>query len=285
MILIGSQAAKHYYSDFRQPKDWDFIALHSEISKFGRDYINPAYAKQTYIYDDKQVEVEFIFRGQSSDLLQQEITEEVDTPFGKAGVLSLEALFLLKKSHVWYKHNWLKNFLDYKFLQKKLGFIPTRLKSILDLRIQETKNRVRFHEKDFDLKNNDFFRDSVKRHVEHDKIHEVIKFCDVPIFQMLKDDQSKANISFEKFQALSFDLKIKNIQEECMVLALERHLIPAHFNKTTVSEKFALTDIMRKMCYNFLPYEFRFFAIDYFDVILGTIPVGFSDRAIKELGL
>ncbi len=43
--------------------------------------------------------------------------------------------------------------------------------------------------------------------------------------------------------------------------------------------------ILREMCFNYLPFDFRFFCVDYFDIILKTMPRGFAARAMDSLGI
>jgi hypothetical protein len=209
-----------------------------------------------------------------------------DTPFGPAYVASLDALLLLKQSHIGFRRMWPKHFADYKFLQAHVGTIPVRMQPILDKRVEETKKRLRFRDRKYDMPNKAFFEQSatrVRRVVEHDSIHEAIKLGDVPVYKMIKEDQSSAAVLFSKFQELPFDLKVKNMQEECMALVIERHAIPAHLAKEPMRERKWVELILRGMCFNYLPFDFRQFCVDYFEVIRDTLPWGFTKRAIDQL--
>lgn len=285
LILIGSRAAKFHFSNFRNPKDWDFITTRDEIEKFSSlNLVSKHSDKFTFKSDCGFVEIEFADQN-SSELISQFVDGEIETPFGKASIASPDALFLLKQSHVCFSHMWNKTFRDYKFFQNWLGCIPNSMKSILEMRIEETKKRLKFKDKNFSVSNEKFFNDRVSRIVEHDSIHESIKFTDVPIFKLLKDDLNSAEISYQKFLELPFDLKIKNYQEECMALTIERFAIPSRINKTEFDEKRCSGQILRSMCFNYLPFDFRMFCIDHFYEILDSIPEGFSSKVVDELGI
>ncbi len=293
MLLIGSRAAKFHLTDFRSPLDWDFIASEPELKRF---YDHPELkpvgnhdgVKRDFSFGRTFVEVEIATTGSSCEALFHEHEGATKTPFGTARVASLDALFLLKRSHVAFQRMWLKHFRDYRVLQEHVGSIPARLEPTLALRIKETKKRLRFRDKNFSISNDEFFgrsADRVMRVVPHDSIHDAIKFGPVPLFKLLKEDQNVATVLFSRFLELPFDSKIKNMQEECMVLTIERHAIPARLGRKPFVEKLASEIILREMCFNYLPFDFRLFAVDYFDAILRTLPRGYSVRAMDALGV
>jgi len=92
-----------------------------------------------------------------------------------------------------------------------------------------------------------------------------------------------AAISLPMFEALSFQEKIWNMQEECMVLACERFVLPAVVDGEPYSERRAALEVLRGMCYNYLPFDFRLFAVDHFQDVHDGLPWGFSDRVISRM--
>ena len=52
---------------------------------------------------------------------------------------------------------------------------------------------------------------------EHDELHELVAYGDVPIYTTLKRDPTKAMLSRKLFEAADLDTKIKLVREESMV--------------------------------------------------------------------
>ncbi len=259
-----------------------------ELGAFsGLERVADLEAKKDFRYGRTYVEVEVALPGSSAEALLKESDGRVDTPFGPAGVASLDALLLLKRSHVWSRRMWPKHFRDYKVLQAEAGCVPVRLDGVLESRIQETKQRLGFREHDFKVSNEEFFARSsgVRRHVDHDAIHEAVKLGDVPVFRLLKDDPGSADVSYARFLALPFERKMHNMMEECMVLTLERHAIPARLDGRPFRERQSLRAVLGEMCFNYLPFDFRLFCVDLFEEVLAGVPAGFSGRAMDALGV
>ena len=221
--------------------------------------------------------------GSSADFINLPHERRTNLEIGEVSVASLDELVTLKKSHIWRKHNWDKHFYDYKTLKANGAKV---IDSLFEKRVEETKLRVKFVERDFNVDNSKFFKSSVRRFVEHDLLHEAVKFGSRPMFEQLKDDLSKADVSYDKFVALSHIDKVRALQEEVMALALERYIIPSHMDGVDCAPGIACFKIMKEMCFNFLPMKFRFFAIDNFDEVVSTIPQGFEKKGlglIKDL--
>lgn len=286
MLLIGSGAARVLFNGMRAPSDIDLVAEEHELSML-RGYTEvPSKWENKRIFkrDGFTYEVEIARPGTSAALLLQEFPDnEHLLDFGMVEVASADQLLTLKKSHVWYKHNWDKTFFDYRFLQSNGAKV---IPDLLNLRIQETKDRVGYKDPDFDVDNEEFFRRSersVKRVIPHDEIHEIVKFFGRPMFEQMKTNKSRAAISYEKFCGLGFDLQVKAIQEEIMVLAAERYIIPDYLEGKNMAPGAACFKVTRQMCFNYLPFQFRFFAVDNFDQIFRSIPNGFERPVIDRV--
>lgn len=79
---------------------------------------------------------------------------------------------------------------------------------------------------DMEQTNQDFFNDGVDRVYDHDSLHEAVAFYKKPLFYMLKRDMERAAVERDLFLELSYDNRIRVIQEELFVIALERWVIP-----------------------------------------------------------
>ncbi len=295
MLLIGSRAGKIHFSDYRYPRDYDFIASTSEVEDFlklHKHEILPSHpkkikAKITIAGRPKLFELELADQIPSSLLLHsKDRAEKRSDPELKCDyyVASPENLFLLKKSHICFNIHWKKNIVDYLYLKARVD--QSKIDNdILFLRIEEIKERMRHKERNFDVSNSEFFKVSerfVKRMVPHDNIHYATCFFDEPLFRSVKDDLSKAAMSEDKVNALSDDLKIKLIQEEIMALSIERGILPAIKENSTYDSHAVYVDTACKMVYNYLPMFLRFFAADNFLQIV-NLPVDYVDKFLKNV--
>lgn len=284
MLLIGSRAARFHFPDARKPKDYDFIATSQEVDQFLSkfDYVDTSTHEKKrrarINLDGLRISFEFDIaeRVPSSNLIYK-----YDWGFSKDDnllkchyrVASPQTLFLLKRSHIIFNIHWQKNIYDYLFLRERVMkmALPLWWEKVYQLRLEEVKNRVSQKGMNFDVDNSDFFKKSekfVNRIVEHDSLHYATCFYDKPLFLVAKDDLRKAALSENKVQAMSHDLKIKMIQEECMALSLERYIIPSLLKKESYDSKLVYQKTACKMVYNYLPLWFRHFAADNFLEIL-----------------
>ncbi|RGB38148.1 hypothetical protein C1646_665643 [Rhizophagus diaphanus] len=112
------------------------------------------------------------------------------------------------------------------------------------------------------MSNEDFLENEdnlfVQKRVPHDDLHELVKYGDHPIYQGLKDDQSKAWIKKSLFEKLDYQTKLNCVKEEAMVIALERYLIPMISENQETSYNLALI----RICTTLTKGWFRQFAID-----------------------
>lgn len=290
MLLIGSRAAKFHYPEFRKPKDYDFIATRKQAETFIKNYKhvnNSSHDKKIrarVTIGNKIIQFEF-------DLVESydsnRLIYETDLSFGtydqtlgiSYGVARPETLFLIKKSHIIFPVHWNKNIVDFLFLKEKL--YPKSVNTSLDMldldynlfsiRRRESILKFAHKERDFDLDNSEFFKRSekfVQRKVEHDSIHKATCFYKEPLFLSVKEDSSKAAISENLVAKLSFDDKIKLIQEETMALSMERYIIPALLKREAYDARAAYAKTAAKMVYNYLPDFLKDFAADNFDKVL-----------------
>lgn len=285
LVLIGSRAARYHFPFFRKAKDFDFIGTREEIDEFLARYkhtitksIPKKICARVYVgVRSSSFEFEIVGAGnESTDKIYALNTHKshFDPILNiEYNIAAPEVLYLLKKSHICFNVHWKKNIGDYLFLKGEVDInkLTPEWEEIFNLRFKETKERVKYVERDFDVSNSNFFKVSermVKRLLPHDNIHFATCFFDKPLFMSVKDDLSKAAMSEVKVNALPHDLKIKLIQEECMALTIEREILPCLAKKKEYNARQAYVDMAARMVYNYLPMFLRFFAADHFKEIV-----------------
>ncbi|CAB4492760.1 unnamed protein product [Rhizophagus irregularis] len=192
-------------------------------------------------------------------------------------VAPLKILEALKTSHINWPADFHKNIADLHLLRILLDYnkvstiqplcSPQRdepIELMLKTRIKETEiiqGKPGAHI-NLNMSNEDFLENEdnlfVQKRVPHDDLHELVKYGDHPIYQGLKDDQSKAWIKKSLFEKLDYQTKLNCVKEEAMVIALERYLIPMISENQETSYNLALI----RICTTLTKGWFRQFAID-----------------------
>lgn len=183
MYLFGSQLIKKMFSDFREPKDIDWVT--NDVNKLKKSIIG-------------QEEYYFIPNTPDREMTADEI-------------------YTLKVSHAIYDINWKKTMSDIRFLQMKgCKLIPDFLTQLRAY--WETVHGVQ-HRTDFEVKPGQFFDDRVKRKLNHDDLHKMLN----PVPTYLKMIVNDLNPSPEKFfNDLTDDERKEVLYEEAFVIAMER---------------------------------------------------------------
>lgn len=204
--LIGSAAIKHYFPDFREPKDIDYFSPH------------PIDGAETFWHRD----------------LSLWTFEDIAT---------LDELYTIKVSHsYWELHGtWLKHAQDMMYLkQKGAKLIPELHKILYKIWEQEHGKKKANLETDPE----DFFNDRiVKRIYDHDSLHESVAYGERPLFEKILRDDSAVAVDKSKWDALPEEDKLNMVREEVYATALERKLIP---NDYTGSPRAAYAWTLRK---------------------------------------
>lgn len=194
--LIGSAAIKHYFPDFREPRDLDYF---SETPIDGAE----------------------VFWHESLALW----------PF--EAVASVDELYTIKVSHsFWELHGtWNKHMFDMLFLESKgAQFIP-ELHKILYKIWEEVHGKKKAN---LESDPEEFFNDKiVKRIYDHDSLHESVAYYDRPLFERILRDGSDVAVDKSKWDALSHEDKLKMVREEVYATALERKMIPMNYLGST----------------------------------------------------
>jgi hypothetical protein len=182
MHLFGSHLIKKLFSDFREPKDIDWVT--NDITKLKKSIVG----KEEYYFIPNTPDRE----------------------------MTADEIYTLKVSHAIYDINWKKTMSDIRFLQMKgCKVIPSFL---TQLREHWVSVHGEQHRTDFEVKPGKFFDDRVKRKVNHDDLHKMLN----PIPTYLKMIVNDLNPSPEKFYDLTEDERKEVLYEEAFVIAMER---------------------------------------------------------------
>jgi hypothetical protein len=197
MILIGSEAARYWYRDFR--------------TSFDIDYVTTTFNQNTDKTEYHNVPLE-IYR--------------LFLKYSENKVLLPDALYTLKLSHLsWEGENksWHKHLSDAMWFQESnCKLIPEFYSIIYDFWKHKFggKDKIKFTKSP-----DEFFRDSLKREWDHDKLHDYFKVDDKPAYQnILKGYEKSVLTSEELFSKLDFRTQLLTVLEEVFVVAFERNL-------------------------------------------------------------
>lgn len=232
-IIIGSHAIKHWFPDFkRKPVDLDLASL-----------------------DEKRCTKEFDI----SHL--PEIFPYCDGDFA-----SPQVLLTLKLSHSFWNINWIKHSSDILFLQSK-GIMPhdDLLQSLYSKwELIHGKKKV----PSFAVTKSEFFTQHVSRKIDHDTLHEHLKFGDTPVYKKVLKDGHEVLLDQFKFIDLSREEKINMCREEICVLAVERYPGKSHIG----AYRMATRDLVTRLSKGWFP---RFLMLNYLQV--SEIPLHYKE--------
>lgn len=302
MLLIGSAAAKFYIPSFRKPADLDLVMWPEELKKFYTENEGSIVELKPQPYADKYickltdgvnitaVEIQIAKDGNGFIPLIKAQRHNYITRLFSSDVLvaSVRSLIAIKKSHIIFPVKWHKHIADYHVLKSDGGNISHQDKDLVgiaySLMRKEAQERHSKKEFSFNTTNENFFGASAKytnRKFEHDDLHRVVAHYDVPMYAKLKDDQTKALCLESKWESLSFEDKVKAVQEEAYVIALERKIIPAldtgiEVDSGLISEAFSWA-VMR-ICTNLTRGWFRDFAIEAWPAYSNSETFDFFDK-------
>lgn len=288
MLIIGSVAAKFWIPSFRDSNDIDVWMLPHEFASWYDQSLNnitsfkPERMLDKYFaklnVDGKILSMEIrILSEQSSQmamLKSQRHDYYVETAGGRFQVASLKTLIKLKRSHLEFPLRWAKHIEDYANLLEQYATDTMKYDShqdneLLDAAYKQlykaTATRLGAKTANLNMSNEDFFAKSaakVHRVYDHDSIHRAVMFYDQPMFEKIKDDLSKASCSKLLWEKLSYEDKIRTVQEEAMVIALERRVLPKFLSGESFDIDTAFAWALQRICTNLTSGWFRNFAID-----------------------
>jgi hypothetical protein len=184
MYIYGSTLIKKIFTDFRNPKDIDYVT--NDIDKYNREISNI-----------------------------QPGTELHYIPCTPSREMSADEIYTLKVSHAIYDIHWRKTMSDIRFLQiKGCKIIPDFLQK---LRLHWESVHTNKKRCDFDTEEQMFFKDKVKRITPHDDLHKIIN--PNPSYKFVVEGVKPIKDKFDRLPNL-----IKNdiCFEEAYVISIER---------------------------------------------------------------
>ncbi len=269
-------------SNFRTPKDWDFIMPLANIPTWvseNASQLKYFHAKNDWKFIGKtitgmQIEIEVADANPSSMWLwenRKKFTHGIakninDHPVWHMQVANNLVLSLIKRSHLYWAVHWQKNIEDYHVLKLHAEHfdkqeITPELQEFYEMRLAENTKKFGKNRVNLNMSNDDFFKKSQKigRRFVHDDIHEAVKYGEQPLYKVCKVDQDKANLSEPIFRLLDRESQLNLVREETMVIALERQVIPKDY---MVDYADAYLYALSRICTNLTAGWFRDFAIE-----------------------
>lgn len=226
-IMVGSRAAKHWFPDFREPKDTDFFGSKDEV-----DAIYPS-------VDGVRVESFYHPALEKWDWISPATPDE---------------LYTIKVSHAFWANRWPKHIQDIEFFQSKGCIVIEPLYDILYSIWVEHYGRKKARLAK-GTKPEEFFTATVKRIYDHDSIHASVAYYDEPLFNAILADGEAVAVDKSKFEALSFDDKCRLVREEVYATALERKVIPSGYTESPLrAYRWALEKTVTSFSKGWFPY-------------------------------
>lgn len=189
MLIFGSTALKHWYTDFaRIPKDLDLMGKGVSTCEVECHWVDGF----QYIFD-KNIDKKY-----------------VDPNF----------LYTIKISHAAWDIRWDKTMHDIHFMKAKGCVIDMVLYDIL-FKEWEIKHR----EKKVKLVGtaNEFFKSTIIRKIDHDTLHQMIAFDKAPMHTLIRHNKNSVICSKSLWDTLCYEDQLKCALEEAYVFALERY--------------------------------------------------------------
>jgi len=199
MVIAGSTAIKHWIPSFREPFDTDIIISVDDNITTRNDIIR----LPQNIIDILPVENDY---------------------------LTLDGVFTLKSSHLGWDIKWNKHKNDVLFLkQHGCQIIPSLYEKLVDFWKKEHKNKPYLS---LYKTKQEFFDDYVPHFYDHDYLHDLIAYPNVPVYTKCLQENQEVAICTQKFNNLCNEEQLKMFKEEMCVIALERWIVNKKIKNT-----------------------------------------------------
>jgi hypothetical protein len=264
MLIIGGAAIAAYKAS-RRYSDIDVIATNEDsIHYFGKDLTG----KASVLHGEIEIH--------NADHLNNAALLQLPFAWGRVAglqcsvrIATIPYLYAIKRSHMHRPLAFSKHFMDMIWLKSQTteeqereiaGFLKERKRLTYQFYGQNVPSLKK--------SNDDFFDDPVDKIYVHDDLHEVVAFYDRPIYTKLKFDDGLAHCERQLWDQLCQGDRVKCVQEEAMVIALERFIIP----KRLKSPRMAFLKALEKICTTLTSGWFRDFAIDNYEAVASNVP-------------
>lgn len=211
-ILVGSAATRAWRPDFRVPSDLDY-------------------------FTDKEMPKEL--NGKRVESFYHKDLEKWNWGLGKPegkGVFTvpptratLNELYTLKVSHMFWSNRWVKHAKDVIWFQTETDatFLPELYDILYPIWVEHYgKKGARLPR---GTKAEDFFRPNIDRKYDHDSVHRSVAYYDKPLFEVILQDGEDVAVSWKKFEQMTHTDKLRLCREEIYATALERKVIPSDY--------------------------------------------------------
>lgn len=287
MILTGSRALNFYYEIDCNNSDWDIIASEQELQDISLSFNG----KDSIKVDN----IEFIndsilenFSIPRNNLREKPINISMGDSIIECYICPLIWLYIQKRSHIHRPIKFARHIRQLQVIKEQLiknGQLPLlkEYQKALNRRVYITKQKYPDRVPSLNKSNEDFFNDKVTKYYIHDDLHKVMAYYNEPIYERLKENKHLAKCKKELWLALSHEDKVKCVQEECFVIAVERFVIPNFKNgKGYMPDHMSFNKALEKVCTTLTSGWFRDFAIDNWEEIR-NFEVDFYSRLFNSI--
>ncbi|WP_099021228.1 DUF7275 domain-containing protein [Mycolicibacterium palauense] len=204
-LVIGSTAARSWFPNWRDPKDFDAFTNEDPqvITAFTGELPGDLF------WDDRLYNV--MGRGE----------QRLATP---------DELYTIKHSHAYWElrnGSWQKHMADLLTLQKGGAKLLPDWHDTLYAIWEDRHGKKRV---DLTMEADEFFADAVTRIYDHDSIHRSVAYTPgKPIYDDCLKDGKTVQMDMGKVWALPHDQQVRLFREEIYVTALERIIIPRNY--------------------------------------------------------
>jgi hypothetical protein len=244
MFLVGSTALNYYLPESSSKiRDLDIISLEKPAG-IACDWSSLTHLNNAEICDK--------FAG-----------DEITINERKFRLINPTGLFILKRSHLHRPIKFARHIMEFQRIKKLVNELTGKEKEVLARRTKLTKEAYGDKHPSLKMSNEEFFDDYVDKYFVHDDLHKVVAYNDVPVYEMMKKDQSQAFCEKSMFFDLPFEEQLNCVREESYVIALERYIIPKWIKgENHMPASFAFDKALERVCTTLTSGWFRDFAID-----------------------
>lgn len=176
-------------------------------------------------------------------------------------------LSLIKRSHLHRDVGFEKHITMYhKYLKRFETLWTDSDREFLKERIRATEIRFPQRGPNLNQMKDDFFDDAVTKKYDHDYLHELVAFNDVPMYTKMLRGDGTVWCNKDVWDTFSHLEKLQTVAEEVMVIAIERFMIPKEWD---FNSRIAYNRALKKVCTTLCKGWFRDFAIDNYPLLLG----------------
>lgn len=237
-VLIGSRAMNYWYPEAKisQNTDWDVI---SDTPIAGTEWHQPEFLNNAALAKTYASHAHIEVNGVMCSVMQS------------------TGLAVIKRSHLWRDLSFQKHITHWhKFLVRDFD---DQAAALLQERTALTHKAFPQGNPNLNQSVEDFFDDAVSKKYNHDWLHELYAYYDLPLYTRLQADKNKAWCSRDLWYNLEKSDQLKCIAEEAYVIATERFLVPKDWDYPA---KLAYMKALNKICTTLCSGYFRDAAID-----------------------